>query len=486
MRLLGTKLASVSSARGLGNFLWDVAGVAPSLDLRFAENKSLVDAVTGQNLVTFTRASAGTYVGSDGLIKTATTNLLLRSEEFTSASWILFGSASRSADVATAPNGSSTADSVTLPVGSGIYQGLTGSANTAYTFSIWLRSDTPRTVKVLINTNLSDPTAVTANVTTTWQRFSVTKTTAAGTNFLSPQLDTGGGATFYIWGAQLEQSSTVGDYVKTEATINSAPRFDHNPTTGESLGLLVEESRSNLLLNSETLATQSVTVSATAYTLSFYGTGTVTLSGVSTAGPLVGTGANARVSLTFTPTAGSLTLTVSGTVQYANLEAGSFPTSWVPTTASAATRSADVVDVLDAAIANGIRTLYLEFRSPASGTRGVASLNDNTANERTSVITSGTDPRLVVVDGGVEQANIDGGMITASTRTRVAVRINANDFAISINGGTPVTDTSGTRPTVDRLMLGRTQAGEYLNGALARVIGWRELLPDSTLQTITT
>jgi hypothetical protein len=43
----------------------------------------------------------------------------------------------------------------------------------------------------------------------------------------------------------------VGEYVNTTSTINSAPRFDHDPTTGESLGLLVEESRTNLLLRSE-------------------------------------------------------------------------------------------------------------------------------------------------------------------------------------------------------------------------------------------
>jgi hypothetical protein len=36
------------------------------------------------------------------------------------------------------------------------------------------------------------------------------------------------------------------------ATTN-VPRFDHNPTTGESLGLLVEESRTNLLLRSAEL-----------------------------------------------------------------------------------------------------------------------------------------------------------------------------------------------------------------------------------------
>jgi hypothetical protein len=167
------------------------------------------------------------------------------------------------------------------------------------------------------------------------------------------------------------------------------------------------------------------------------------------------------------------------------LEQGAFATSVIPTSGTAVTRSASVADVINQAIANNIRTLYLEFRSPASGTRGVVSLNDNTANERVNMLTSGADPRLVVVDGGVEQANVNGGAITANTRVRVAVRINGNDFAISINGAAVVTDTSGTLPTVDRLMLGRTQAGEYLNGTLARVTGWREALSNSTLQTLT-
>jgi hypothetical protein len=166
------------------------------------------------------------------------------------------------------------------------------------------------------------------------------------------------------------------------------------------------------------------------------------------------------------------------------LEQGAGATSVIFTTNAAVTRNADFADLIDAAIANNIRTLYLEFRSPAVGTRGVVSLNDNTANERASVITSGTDPRLVVVDGGVEQANIDGGTITADTRTRVAVRIGANDFAISTNGGAVTTDTTGSLPTGDRLMLGRSQAGEWLNSRLARVTGWSQLLPNATMQAL--
>jgi len=75
----------------------------------------------------------------------------------------------------------------------------------------------------------------------------------------------------------------------------------------------------NLLAATATLSTQNVTTVATRYTLSFYGTGSVTLSGTAT-GTLNGTGASNRVQTTVTATAGTLTLTVSGSVTAAQLE----------------------------------------------------------------------------------------------------------------------------------------------------------------------
>lgn len=115
--------------------------------------------------------------------------------------------------------------------------------------------------------------------------------------------------------------------------------------TATSLGTMYDSSGyitwrpNNILLNSATLSTQSVTtIASTPYILSFKGTGTVTLSGTSTAGPLVGTGANDRVHLKFSPTAGTLTLTVSGTVTEAQLEAVTYETT--PRTYNATTASA--------------------------------------------------------------------------------------------------------------------------------------------------
>lgn len=77
--------------------------------------------------------------------------------------------------------------------------------------------------------------------------------------------------------------------------------------------------RKNILVATETLATQSVTTLAAKYCLSFWGTGSITLSGTST-GVLQGTGAGNRVWVEFTTTAGTLTLTVAGTVSKAQLE----------------------------------------------------------------------------------------------------------------------------------------------------------------------
>lgn len=161
----------------------------------------------------------------------------------------------------------------------------------------------------------------------------------------------------YLW-AQGASNNTfvISDYSVRElagtheVAINDAARgiYGWMPKTG----------RRNLLNATDTLATQSVTVTAAAHTLAFTGTGTVTLSGTSTAGPLVGTGASNRVTLTFTPTAGSLTLTVTGSVTLAQLELGSTDTAYQ--------RVVSNYDITEAGVpscyyvlANGVNTAYV-------------------------------------------------------------------------------------------------------------------------------
>ena len=255
-----------------GDKLWYDSNEIPSLDLRFADRKDLVDAITGSNLINFTRASSATYVDGDGLIKTATTNLLLQSEDF-STTWL--GTAAVTTNTADSPFGELSADTLTYnSVGSNRYQNVTTASSTTYTFSVWMRATTGTFELKLSRTNGVSWSGATVSapitLTTTWQRYSLTFTTGmsdtlsglviGNENLTAYTLPATG--SIYIWGAQLEQSDTVSEYVKTTSMINSAPRFDHDPTTGESLGLLVEESRTNLLLQSEDFSTTWTTSNA--------------------------------------------------------------------------------------------------------------------------------------------------------------------------------------------------------------------------------
>ena len=108
--------------------------------------------------------------------------------------------------------------------------------------------------------------------------------------------------------------------------------------TDKSLNL---QGGNNLVLNSATLVTQNITVTANTYTLSMTGTGTITLSGTSS-GTLVGTGASTVVSKTFTPTAGTLTLTPTGSCTTVQLELGSVFSGYTATTGTAITTTNNI------------------------------------------------------------------------------------------------------------------------------------------------
>lgn len=174
--------------------------------------------------------------------------------------------------------------------------------------------------------------------------------------FILPFYDKGSGEVDLVpyrgTGSATFTRATTATTVNSSGTIISVAsgvaRSYYDPTTLQYRHFLSEPARTNLLLNATidgaNLATQDVTVTNVAHTISFYGTGTITLSGTSTAGPLVGTGNYpARVSLTLTPTAGTLTVTVSGDVKYANLEIGSYASTFIPTAGTAVTRNADVL-----------------------------------------------------------------------------------------------------------------------------------------------
>jgi len=173
----------------------------------------------------------------------------------------------------------------------------------------------------------------------------------------------------------------------------------------------------------------------------------------------------------------------------AQLEIGSFPTSYIPTTTTPLTRSADVcsitVDDFTGFYNQSEGTMLTNAFTPASGDRTVLSADDNTANEMIRLRTEGTNPFFKVTDGGSELVAIDAGTVSANTSFKLIGAYKLDDFASSINGGAAVTDTSGTTPTVDRMRIGTGQGGNTMCGCVASLRYYKKRLPNAKLAQLT-
>lgn len=170
-------------------------------------------------------------------------------------------------------------------------------------------------------------------------------------------------------------------------------------------------------------------------------------------------------------------------------ENGTFATSPIAVTTVAATRTADVVTLgLGPWFNASAGTLYTQaLRSTSVGSFAmVAALGDGSYNNRIFNFLSPSVPAVYVTTGGVSQAQLVSGAVVIGTPSKSASAYAANDFAFSGNGATVATDTSGTVPTVTSLYLGITgPLGDYLNGYIQRVAYFPSRLPNATLQSIT-
>jgi len=179
----------------------------------------------------------------------------------------------------------------------------------------------------------------------------------------------------------------------------------------------------------------------------------------------------------------------------AQLEAGAFATSYIPTVASTVTRSADVATMTGTNFSSWYNQSAGTFIAEASAfvpvattTNAVVSANDNTGSNRNNVFVFNGQWGGVTTTGGVDQANIlIGASYTPTAVAKIAYAYQANNFAASVNGGTVGTDVSGTVPTVDRLFLGVTGSGggAALNGHVRQIAYYNSRLPNAQLQTLT-
>ena len=402
--------------------------------------------------------------------------------------------------------------------------------------------------------------------------------------------------------------SSGGSYVGADGLIKYAgvneARFDHNPVTGESLGLLIEESRANSWINSgqnnvtgwntggvnlsfdntvtapdgttntikcvETNTftsgkniNQSISVtSGTSYTFSifakqpensplryfsilFWDTGFTTFQ-IVTFDPKNGTvlfnqSGNTtfvekypngwwRFGVTATATA---TATVPFNIRFTNsissspsgfggpygnytgdgssflyfygpqVEAGAFPTSYIPTQASSRTRAADNASMTGNNFSSwynqsegSVFTSYQQNSNTTSLNFGVFSLTSSTANNNNLIdyfVGSGVSPVFRIAFNGVtNQVYEFGGTSTANVRNKGAFSFIANKFTKCINGTFYSTSlarpiTGGIQiPTVNTLVLGQYWGGlTQLNGTIRRLTYWPKRLPNAQLQALT-
>lgn len=153
----------------------------------------------------------------------------------------------------------------------------------------------------------------------------------------------------YVTGYSSFARSGPGTYFDRSKVMQTAgpdvQRVHWDPGTGEFRGILVEPASTNLLLNSETLATQTrPVVPGATYTLSFYGTGVITLTGaVGTTVAGLEPYPGKRVEFKFVAAGTTVTLTVSGVVKCAQLEPQERATSYILTNSAPVQRAADIV-----------------------------------------------------------------------------------------------------------------------------------------------
>jgi hypothetical protein len=517
------------------------------------------------------------------------TNLLTRSQEFNLSPWGTNNAMTVTPDATIAPDGTLTADAINFDTNSTsriIY--LTGSA-VVHTFSVWLRADTNRTCIIATAANLSANIDVVANVTTTWQRFSVVasnwSSSTSSFNVRIASNATGTSGTIFAWGAQVESGAFLTSYIPT----TTAPVTIH-----DCKGLLIEETRENFIINSDlyssatptnitatTIAGTSVTGSNQIRELSLTSSGTLTgvqanLTGTGTgtktlsvfikkppanAAPyftigfassavlyagiqVTMTGSTPVVSVTSTAIGGfsvvssaietfpngwyrisvvvngvpascfptmhpsnadwdgisdiRQTLVAAGTnliyVFGAQLEAGAFPTSYIPTTTTSVARAADVCSITGANFAsfynNAAGTLLSEamIENLVGDNRGIAQIdsgtNDNVIRHQYSLSNGGFN--TILRANGESPTILSATVGAVSTTQKRATAYVGTNFASVTNGGSVTTSTRTFPVGLSTFRIGSITAGTLvLNGHVSAIRYYRKRLPDAKLQTLT-
>ena len=240
----------------------DYPTIEPSLKLDFANARAL------DPRITFERASTATYVGRDGLIKTAgedeprfdhdpetgeslgllieetRTNLIPHSQELNAATWNKYFGSSVSANYAIAPDGTQTADRIIFdgtPAGQ-VTHNLSGlTIGQQYIFSAWVKSDGSSNNSCLLYISGD---AIQIIPTSEWKRIYVSRTaTLTGEN---PLFLCGVANSLLVWGVQFEAGSFPTSYIPTSGST-ATRAFDNAIIQGENFNSFFNPSEGSII-----------------------------------------------------------------------------------------------------------------------------------------------------------------------------------------------------------------------------------------------
>ena len=360
-----------------------------------------------------------------------------------------------------------------------------------------------------------------------------TTTEQAGILEDMPRLDYSGGATcgHLILEPQRSNLVTNSEYYSASSWQNVGATITNNNTTSpegkQNATLLVGTSGSasrvqdffgalsgahtySLFIKSTGVATrlnlQTNDVGGATFSVPASGTPTVYAEGTNIGDPFIedyGSGWY-RVGFSFTPTGGGVNNyfqiypdssgNISSIYVYgAQCEAGSYPTSYIPTYGSSVTRGVDIVDgSVDSNLFNddgGV--LFVEFAALADTRDNEFRflISDGTNNERIQIglQTSNTLYCSVIVSNSAV-ADFTTSLASPSSTHKVAIRYKSNDFAAYVDGTQIGTDTSGGTPSgLDRLDFYRTpNNNNYVEANVKQTIYFNTALTNDELASLTT
>jgi len=184
----------------------------------------------------------------------------------------------------------------------------------------------------------------------------------------------------------------------------------------------------------------------------------------------------------------------------AQLEAGALPTSYIPTTSASVTRVADNASMIGTNFSGWFNAGQGSFYAEAINYTSLPNVQEqyvyayqvgNTNNRiELSRYTSGATARndFAVIQGGVSQADLNSlGTTTIGSSIKIAGAYNTNAFAVSFNGATALTDSSGLVPSgINAISIGSTSGGAYfINGTIKKLAYYPIAATSAQLQALT-